>query len=226
MKRPASSDSLGALMSMCPTAEEHSPRSNHMYSSREYQSMIEGLDEEVCMEESGHVAEKKRRLGVDQIKELKSKLNEEEKRESNISSIKEESNLGSESDAKLFEPITPPAVCPTEDANLVVGVYSKGAEFKDGQSDSDSSAILNDDQSPNTSNSSYGFVQNQQISMPFRFNSCDSSSINCFIPQNNVYHPPFVKMEEHNFFGVEEACDFFSDEQPPTLHWDSSYQWI
>lgn len=161
-----------------------------------------------------------------QIKVLKSKLNEEEKRESNLSSIKEESNLGSESDTKLFEPITPPAVCLTEDANLVVGVYSKGAEFKDGQSDSDSSAILNDDQSPNTSNSSYGFVQNQQISMPFRFNSCDSSSMNCVIPQNNVYHPPFVKMEEHNFFGVEEACDFFSDEQPPTLHWDSSYQWI
>ena len=162
-----------------------------------------------------------------QIKELKSKLNEEEEnKESHLSSIKEELNLGSESDAKLFEPITPPpAACLTEDANLI-NANSKSAEFKDGQSDSDSSAILNDDQSPNTSNSSPGFVQNHQISMPFRFNSGsgDSSSINCFIAQTNVYHPPFVKMEEHNFFGVEEACDFLSDE-PPTLPWDASYQW-
>lgn len=282
MKRLGSSDSLGALMSMCPTSEEHNPGSNHMYSSREYQSMV---DEDGFMEEQGHVPEKKRRLSLDQVKaleisfevenkleperkvklaqelglqprqvavwfqnrrarwktkqlerdygllkssfdalkhnydslhrdkesllkqirELKSKLNEED--------IKDEANLVSESDEKVtfLEPIT------EEEEE------EEEAKLKDGQSDSDSSAILNGDHSPNGSNSSSGFVQNQQISsnsMPFRFNS--SSSTNCLVEQSSVsvYHPQFVKMEEHNFFGGEEDCDFFSDEQPPTLHWD------
>jgi len=43
--------------------------------------MIEGLDEEVCMEESGHVAEKKRRLGVDQVKALERSFEVENKLE-------------------------------------------------------------------------------------------------------------------------------------------------
>lgn len=344
MKRLGSSDSLGALMSMCPTAEEHSPRSNHVY-SREYQSMLDGLDEEGCVEEVGHVPEKKRRLSVDQvkalernfevenkleperkvklaqdlglqprqvavwfqnrrarwktkqlerdygvlkgnfdalkksyeslqhdkeallkeIKELRSKLKEEDNgTESNLSlSIKEEALL-SESDNnnkksnKTIEPINPPASLSlngrSEDhlklkgKNVNTSAAALITDLKDGSSDSDSSAILNDDHSPNASNSSSGLVQNHQILMSansssFRFNCSSSSSpssINCFAfsdsgsdglgtgnAQNNdnVYHPQFVKMEEHNFFGGEEACNFFSDEQAPTLHWYCPDQW-
>uniref|UniRef100_A0A2P2LL60 Homeobox-leucine zipper protein n=1 Tax=Rhizophora mucronata TaxID=61149 RepID=A0A2P2LL60_RHIMU len=82
MKNPASSDSLGgALMSMCPTTDESSPREkNHVY-SRGFQSMLDGLDEEGRVEESSHVAEKKRRLSVDQVKALEKTFEVENKLE-------------------------------------------------------------------------------------------------------------------------------------------------
>ncbi|KAK4411701.1 Homeobox-leucine zipper protein ATHB-6 [Sesamum angolense] len=94
MKRLSSSDSLGALMSICPNStDEHNQGNNPMY-TREFQTMMEGLDEEGCVEESGHVSDKKRRLSVDQVKaleknfeigELKSKLNQDGNSESKVS---------------------------------------------------------------------------------------------------------------------------------------------
>jgi homeobox-leucine zipper protein len=61
-------------------AEEHSPRNNHPY-GREFQSILDGLDEEGCVEESGHIAEKKRRLSVDQVKALEKNFEVENKLE-------------------------------------------------------------------------------------------------------------------------------------------------
>lgn len=43
--------------------------------------MLDGLDEEGCVEESGHVAEKKRRLSVDQVKALEKNFEVENKLE-------------------------------------------------------------------------------------------------------------------------------------------------
>ena len=139
MKRHGSSDSLGALMSVCPTsglninnnfvlyifislfffcclisifptppceflfsflsclllkpnnsqeslrntlllADEQSPRNSHVY-GREFQSMLDGLDEEGSMEEQCHVGEKKRRLSVDQVKALEKTFEIENKLE-------------------------------------------------------------------------------------------------------------------------------------------------
>lgn len=294
--------------------------------------MLDGLDEDGCIEESGHVPEKKRRLSVDQvkalernfevenkleperkvklaqelglqprqvavwfqnrrarwktkqlerdygvlkssfdtlkhnyeslqldkdallkeIKELKAKLNSE----SNKSSIKEEISLY-ESDHMNeidIEPITPPESMSDGSQNAkLIKVKNVFAEVKDG-SDSDSSAILNDrDNSPNASNSSSGQIfQTEQLIMSpnsssFRFNCSSSSSppssINGlsfsdsrsdgletksqknFDHDNNVYHPHFVKIEEHNFFSGEEACNFFSEEQAPSLPWYCPDQW-
>ncbi|KAJ4850487.1 hypothetical protein Tsubulata_011946 [Turnera subulata] len=89
MKRLDSSDSLGALISICPaTTEEHSPRNNNNNNNnnnpvygRDFQSMLDGLDEEGCIEESVHVAEKKRRLSVDQVKALEKNFEVENKLE-------------------------------------------------------------------------------------------------------------------------------------------------
>ncbi|KAL2907244.1 Homeobox-leucine zipper protein ATHB-16 [Bienertia sinuspersici] len=337
MKRIGSSDSLGALISMCPPTEEHSPR-NNIY-SRDYQSMLDGLDDEGCIEETGHVPEKKRRLSVDQvkalernfevenkleperkvklaqelglqprqvavwfqnrrarwktkqlerdygvlksdfdalkqnydslqhdkeallkeIKELKSKLNEERNSDQSDICIKEEV-LVFESDDHNNNMKAASMIEPSD--NLVRSVSVGGSEeakllkvknvFADGPSDSDSSAILNDDNnSPNASNSSSGGIfQNQQQllmspnSSSFRFNSSSPPSITCFNfsdsrsdglgstqnqsnnnNNNNVYHPQFVKIEEHNFFSGEEACNFFSEEQAPSLHWYCPDQW-
>ncbi|KAJ1379870.1 Leucine zipper, homeobox-associated [Sesbania bispinosa] len=60
--------------------EEQSPRNNHVY-GRDFQSMLEGLDEEGCVEESGHQSEKKRRLSVDQVKALEKNFEVENKLE-------------------------------------------------------------------------------------------------------------------------------------------------
>ncbi|KAH9626314.1 hypothetical protein KSS87_012858 [Heliosperma pusillum] len=81
MKRLGGSDSLGALISMCPSSDEHSPRNKHMYSSREYESMYEGMDEDGCIDESGHIPEKKRRLSVEQVKALEKYFEVENKLE-------------------------------------------------------------------------------------------------------------------------------------------------
>ncbi|BFG35533.1 hypothetical protein CerSpe_218060 [Prunus speciosa] len=336
MKRLGSSDSLGAMISICPsTAEEHSPRNNHVY-RRDFQSMLDGLDEEGCVEEGGHVSEKKRRLSVEQvkaleknfevenkleperkvklaqelglqprqvavwfqnrrarwktkqlerdfgvlkanydslkvnydnlqhenealvkeIKQLKSKL-QEENTESNNLSVKEEQMVAKDqSNYKVVDheqskspPPPPPgsSVPATESKELnfesfnntnngAVGLeaVSLFPDFKDGSSDSDSSAILNEDNSPNLTISSSGILQNHQLmkspaSTSLKFNcssssSPSSSSMNCFQFQK-TYHPQFVKIEEHNFFSSEEACSFFSDEQAPTLQWCCPDQW-
>ena len=355
MKRSLdSSDSLGALMSICPTTEEHSPGNNHVY-GREFQSMLEGLDEEGCVEESGQIAEKKRRLSVDQVKaleknfevenkleperkvklaqelglqprqvavwfqnrrarwktkqlerdygvlkanyeslkhsydslqddneallkqirELKSKLKEEENTESNVS-VKEEL-IPSDSDAnKLLQhtttkPPPPPSVAgsdhPTttndlnyETFNTNGGGVSAAAtaavfpDLKDGSSDSDSSAILNEDNnnSPNAAAISSGHGgpllhshhhhhHHQFMVSPSSASSAaaamlkfGNSGVNCYpfsdskailLDAQKAYQPQFVKIEEHNFFSGDEACNFFSDDQAPTLPWYCSDQW-
>ncbi|XP_022775003.1 homeobox-leucine zipper protein ATHB-6-like [Durio zibethinus] len=328
MKRLGSSGSLGALISICPTTEERSPRNDHIY-SREFQSMIDGIDEEGCVEESGHVAEKKRRLSVDQVKaleknfevenkleperkvklaqelglqprqvavwfqnrrarwktkqlerdygllktsyeslkvnfetlqhdneallkeirELKAKLNGEST-ESNISVKKEV--IVPETDNKTLEQSEPHPVSSlatsSEPAELNYESFknsngSVGAtlfpDLKDGSSDSDSSAILNEDNN-NTNNSpnnaaisSSEVLQSQHLwmssttsSLNFNSSSSSPSSINCFQFSKTTYQPhQYVKMEEQNFFTADEACNFFSDEQAPSLHWYCPEQW-
>ncbi|XWS33362.1 hypothetical protein CRYUN_Cryun22dG0075500 [Craigia yunnanensis] len=329
MKRPGSSDSLGAFMSICPTADEHSPRNNHIY-SREFQSILDGLDEEGCVEESGHVAEKKRRLSVDQVKaleknfevenkleperkvklaqelglqprqvavwfqnrrarwktkqlerdygllktsyetlkvnydtlhhdneallkeirELKAKL-KGESTESNLS-VKEEVIVPENTDNKTLEQSEAPPVSSlattSEPAELNYGSFnhsngSVGATLfpglKDGSSDSDSSAILNEDNNNNNSPnnaaiSSSGILPSQHLlmsptttsSLNFNSSSSSPSSMNCFQLSKTTYQTQqYVKMEEHNFFSADESCNFFSDEQAPSLHWYCPEQW-
>ncbi|KAG8373404.1 hypothetical protein BUALT_Bualt11G0020800 [Buddleja alternifolia] len=60
--------------------DEHNQGNNPMY-TREFQTMLDGLDEEGCIEESGHVSEKKRRLSVDQVKALEKNFEVENKLE-------------------------------------------------------------------------------------------------------------------------------------------------
>jgi homeobox-leucine zipper protein len=307
MKRLGSSDSLGALMAICPTSQptdgQYSPRNNHVY-SRDFQSMLDGLDEEGCsVEESGgHIAEKKRRLGVDQVKaleksfevenkleperkvklaqdlglqprqvavwfqnrrarwktknlerdygvlkanydslklnydslqrdnekllneirELKEKLNEENMEESNVL-VKEEPELLTESEQGKDEEenfgSTAAAVTAELPEVLNYDTFNSSNEtgaalfhdFKDGSSDSDSSAILNEDNSP--------------ISSSAGANNLSLNSFQ-FTKSSTVHHHQYVKMEEHNnIFIGEEACNFFSDEQAPTLQWYCPDQW-
>ncbi|XP_012572245.1 homeobox-leucine zipper protein ATHB-16-like isoform X2 [Cicer arietinum] len=283
--------------------EQISPRNNHVY-GREFQSMLEGLDEEGCVEEPLHHSEKKRRLSVDQVKALEKNFEVENKLEpdrkvklaqelglqprqvavwfqnrrarwktkqlerdygllkANYDALKlnydnlqrdnetllkevkelksrmqiEEENTSTESDVSVKEELitlqdstTTPTCDETaipesdsKDLNYECFKNSDGvaslfpADFKDGSSDSDSSAILNEDNnnSPNAAISSSGVLQNHNFLM-----SSSQSSMSCFQFQK------YVKMEEQNFLGGDETCDFFSDEQPPTLQWYCSDDW-
>ncbi|MTV29107.1 hypothetical protein FTX61_27620, partial [Nitriliruptoraceae bacterium ZYF776] len=76
--------------------------------------------------------------------------------------------------------------------NMVATTY-----FKDGSSDSDSSAILNED------NNMAAIADGHQINESKEITGDDQ----------NAYEPQFVKIEEHNFFSGDESCNFFSDDQ-------------
>ncbi|KAF5749771.1 homeobox-leucine zipper protein ATHB-6-like isoform X1 [Tripterygium wilfordii] len=295
-------------MSLCPnTADVDSPRNKYHVYSREFQSMLDGLDEEGCMEESVHVAEKKRRLGVDQVKaleksfevenkleperklklaeelglqprqvavwfqnrrarwktknmerdygvlkanyealklkfetlqrdneglskeirELKAKLNEENT-ESNISA-KDEIGAPSTDDEKAVDENNPPPPPPTlaycrSTKDLMNNNYESFENYNNGgigASDSDSSAILNEDTSPNM-----GAISSSVVLPEHQLLMSSSSSMNCFqFSKAASYQTQFVKMEEHDFFSGEEACNFFSDEQAPSLQWYCPDPW-
>ncbi|GMI94132.1 homeobox protein 16 [Hibiscus trionum] len=271
MKRSGSSDSLGALMSICPNSDEHSPRSNSNVYSREFQSMLDGLDEEGCFEEltvghGGGGSGKKRRLSVDQVKALEKNFEVENKLEpdrktklaqelglqprqvavwfqnrrarwktkqlerdygvlkTSYESLKLNYNtLRHENEALLKQinelkaelneqPPVSPLDTSSEPAQLNCGSGSVDGEdavfpdLKDGSSDSDSSAILNED-----NNSGGGSPSNAAAC------SSPSSMSSCF----QLLKTTYVKMEEHDFISstADEVCNFFADEQAPSLQW-------
>lgn len=94
--------------------------------------------------------------------------------------------------------------------NVMMGAVF--VDFKDG-SDSDSSAILNEDNNNNSPIASSSGILHRS---PQRF---EASVVEEF------YQTQLVKIEEHNFFGEESCSTLFSDDQPPTLHWYFNDQW-
>ncbi|XP_019185794.1 PREDICTED: homeobox-leucine zipper protein ATHB-6-like isoform X2 [Ipomoea nil] len=159
-----------------------------------------------------------------EIGELKAKL-DGENGESKVT-VKEEA-VESESDEEAKQDET--AELNLEDFHGGGGLVTASlfADFKDGSSDSDSSAILNEDNSPKAgaaANAAGGAIF--MISNAASFSS--PPSINCYQFSENpktaaaAYQPQMVKIEEHNFFGGEDSCSsLFSDEQAPILHWYS-----
>lgn len=187
-----------------------------------------------------------------EVRELKAKLNGESSenkdvlvKEETIVSKHEEGNELMNSSSKSDEDATEIKFDSLNSKNGVIGV-SVFTDLKDGFSDSDSSAILNDEnnnRSPNAAISSSGVLQNQSPQHSFLIpngSSSPASNYNkkdfCFQVSNssrsileeahNVYQPQFVKIEEHNFFSGEDSCStLFSDDQAPTLHWYTPEEW-
>lgn len=133
-----------------------------------------------------------------QIRELKSKLYGEDE-ETNVP-VKEETGDKPKSPETMYE--------------NMVATTAYFPDFKDGSSDSDSSAILNEDN--NSSNMAAAVAMNCH-QLP------ESKAI--MGDAQKAYQPQFVKIEEHNFFSGDESCNFFSDDQAPTLQWYCQDQW-
>ncbi|KAK8259574.1 hypothetical protein V6Z12_D13G065500 [Gossypium hirsutum] len=69
MKRLSPSPSLDAFMSISQPKEEKSSKKHQIY-TKEFQAMLDGLDEEDSLEEGGQATEKKRCLSMHQVKAL------------------------------------------------------------------------------------------------------------------------------------------------------------
>ncbi|KAL8167454.1 hypothetical protein V2J09_008953 [Rumex salicifolius] len=284
MKRLSSSDSLGALISICPSADqEHSPGNKLVYGRGELESMMmEGLEEDSYMEEIGHVPEKKRRLSVVQVKaleknfEVENKLEPERKvklahelglqprqvavwfqnrrarwktkqlerdygllkasydslkgnfdtlHQANELLLNEIRELKSKMNTETIkqESDNPPAII----EEPVAGVEAQAVDLKDGPSDSDSSAILNEGNSPTAAAPQQLLIASSTSptsASPLNYCSASSSSIGYLnlseMSSGDALAPAqhYVKMEEHDFFS-EETCNFYSEDQAPTLHW-------
>ncbi|XP_077214344.1 homeobox-leucine zipper protein ATHB-6-like [Tasmannia lanceolata] len=322
MKRLSSSDSLGAMISICPSAEEKPLGGNNKSSNvyRGFQSILDGLDEEDCGEECGHVPEKKRRLSVEQVKgleknfEVENKLEPERKvklaeelglqprqvavwfqnrrarwktkqlerdygvlkakyealklnydtlHHDKVALLAEVRDLKSKLQEDNTEPNCPvkEEIDPLESENKIsdqskissmpgnnteVSIFR--GDFKDGSSDSDSSAILNlnDDNNsplrPPISSLENGVpIPPVLSSSSFTFNCSSSPSSSSSInflqfseprvcgngnenDQKGGFHQLW-RMEEHNFLNGEEPCNLFADEQAPTLPWYCTEPW-
>ncbi|KAJ6405131.1 hypothetical protein OIU84_013165 [Salix udensis] len=80
MKRFNSSDSSAAFISISSSKEERTQKANQGY-SRDFQAMLDNLEEEDYSETASHVSEKKRRLNLHQVKALEKNFEVENKLE-------------------------------------------------------------------------------------------------------------------------------------------------
>lgn len=150
-----------------------------------------------------------------QIKDLKSRL-EEEGEEKSSEDVKEEiiTTLQAEAEVEAeAELIHHRTTSSDQELNYECFNRSRNDVVVGGASDSDTSAILNED------NNNAG-ISSPDLDLDHRHHQISSSS--CFqLQKTTTFHThQYVKMEEHNFFtAADDACNFFSDEQPPTLQW-------
>jgi hypothetical protein len=151
-----------------------------------------------------------------QIKELKAKLNVEGVKgiEENGALKAVEANQSVMANNEVLElshrsPSPPPHIptdAPTSElAFEMFSIFPRTENFRDDPADSsDSSAVLNEEYSPNTVEAA-GAVAATTVEM---------STMGCF--------SQFVKMEEHeDLFSGEEACKLFADNE----QWYCSDQW-
>ena len=148
-----------------------------------------------------------------QISKLKSKLNGEEEEEENNAVTMESDFSVKEEEVSLPKNITEPPSSPPELLEHSDSFnYRSFTDLRDllplkaslaaaGSSDSsDSSAVMNEESSSNVTVAPTA------------------------VPGGGFFQ--FVKMEQtedhDDFLSGEEACGFFSDEQPPSLHWYSA----
>ncbi|KAG6399771.1 hypothetical protein SASPL_141256 [Salvia splendens] len=151
---------------------------------------------------------------LNQISELKSELNVSEgkiavKEDASLSESKKKYDIeiqGGGAAAELnFENCDGDA----QENEMMGAVF---VDFKD-RSDSDSSAIMNEDNNNRSPIASSGGILH-------RSPQCFKASV-----VGEFYQTQLVKIEEHNFFGEESCSTLFSDDQPPTLHWYFNDQW-
>uniref|UniRef100_A0A5B6ZL55 Homeobox-leucine zipper protein n=1 Tax=Davidia involucrata TaxID=16924 RepID=A0A5B6ZL55_DAVIN len=172
--------------------------------------------------------EQQREAFIAEVRELKAKLGEE-KTELNHSAKEAALFLVPENTVSEQSKVSPTSLCdepePTNPNHEVCNngslLETKGlVDFRDGPSDSDSSAVLNEDSSQNAQL----LVSLVSSSLRYDCSSLYPPWMNCFqfsdsrAIMGKAYEQQFAKMEEQSLFSTEESCNIFSVDREPTLH--------
>ncbi|KAA8528307.1 hypothetical protein F0562_035662 [Nyssa sinensis] len=172
--------------------------------------------------------QQEREASIAQLRELKVKLREE-KTQLNHSAKEEAMFLVPENTLLEQSKVSPTRLCdepqPTNpnhevcnnvDLLEIIGLV----DFRDGSSDSDSSAVLNEDSRQNAQL----LVSPVSSSLRYDCSSLYSPWMNYFQFSDSraimakAYEEKLLKMEEQSLFSMEDSCNIFSVDQAPTLH--------
>ncbi|XP_073151217.1 homeobox-leucine zipper protein ATHB-16-like isoform X3 [Henckelia pumila] len=228
MKRPNSSDSLGDLMSICPeSTDDHNQENDPVYSG-EFGNFVEGL-----VEESKHVMEKKRRLGVEQVKALEKNFEVENKLEPDRKvKLAQELGLQPRQVAIWFQ--NRRARWKTKQLERDYGILKASYDalkhnYETLQRDNEILAkeiqVLKSkgDEDGKSESKVSGKEEATMVSDGEKDFKVSASVLgDAHNPQSQ---PQFIKIEEHNFLDEESCSSLFSDAQAPTLHWYCSDEW-
>ncbi|KHG03864.1 ATHB-6: Homeobox-leucine zipper protein ATHB-6 [Gossypium arboreum] len=206
MKRLSPSPSLDAFMSISQPkvdyAEEKSSKKHQIY-SKEFQAMLDGLDEEDSLEEGGQATEKKRRLSMHQVKALEKNFDVGNKLEPERK-VKLAEELGLQPrqlrdlKSKLKEE------CPS------FSVRNKEQGFCENDDDDCNGIVKEESNVMNGSSSSSDSSNNHKWFKPFESR---------MVMGYTYDEPELVEVEERCMFSAEESCGFFSVDQAPSLQW-------
>ncbi|KAF2309462.1 hypothetical protein GH714_002771 [Hevea brasiliensis] len=189
MKRFSSSDSFAASVSISSSKEEETHKPSQGY-AREFQAMLDSLEEEDNTEEATHTL-KKRRLTLDQVKALEKNFEVENK-------------LEPERKQKLAEELG------LQPRQVAIWFQNRRARWKTKQLEREYVALKANYEALKLN---YDSLERQNESLTLQLSESRTILGNGF----QVYQP-HVKLEEQNVFSTVESCNFFSVDQAPTLH--------
>ncbi|KAK8649105.1 hypothetical protein V6N13_129841 [Hibiscus sabdariffa] len=236
--------SMNAVISISPPEEEKNSKTKQVY-SREFQEMLDGLEEEDRLEEAGQATEKKKRLSVAQVKALEKIFEVESKVDSERTlKLAEELELQPRQVAIWFQNRRArwKAKQLEKDYGLLKANYDAlKLDYNNTQQENDAltakaytlrdlKAKFKDEKSVKEESDIDAEILMSPASSCLQVNGSSSSSDSSnhqqwfqpFEPRKvvgNLHEPQLLKVEEQCTITAEECCNFFSVDQAPSLQW-------
>ncbi|KAL4272766.1 hypothetical protein GQ457_13G009780 [Hibiscus cannabinus] len=229
--------SMNAVISISPPEEEKNSKMKQVY-SREFQEMLDGLEEEDRLQEAGQATEKKKRLSVAQVKALEKIFEVESKVDSERTlKLAEELELQPRQVAIWFQNRRArwKAKQLEKDYGLLKANYDAlKLDYNTTQQENDALTVklrdlkakFKDEKSVKEESDIDAEILMSPASSCLQVNGSSSSSDSSnhqrwFQPfePSNLHEPQLLKVEEQCMITAEECCNFFSVDQAPSLQW-------